>query len=154
MFPLTWPWIRFNVRFLRHTHILVDPFQQSKFVSISSQQIVFITSPYKRVCSFIYTHFYIIYSAQLYTLSNQTYMLPSYLYMWDDIHNMIPVFPTQSHLLSGLCSPSMNLAFADIPNGLKGAAMVPLAGHVVGGVEPWDFLGQPPFFATDVNFRC
>jgi len=74
--------------------------------------------------------------------------------MWDDIHNMIPVFPTQSHLLSGLCSPSMNLAFADIPNGLKGAAMVPLAGHVVGGVEPWDFLGQPPFFATDVNFRC
>lgn len=93
MFPLTWPWIRFNVRFLRHTHILVDPFQQSKFVSISSQQIVFITSPYKRVCSFIYTHFYIIYSAQLYTLSNQTYMLPSYLYMWDDIPQYDPCFP-------------------------------------------------------------
>eukprot|EP00435_Cladocopium_sp_Y103_P072964 s114_g41.t3 len=28
----------------------------------------------------------------------------------------------------GFCSPSMNLAFTDIPNGLKGAAMVPLAG--------------------------
>ena len=30
----------------------------------------------------------------------------------------------------GYCSPSMNLAFTDIPNGLKGAAMVPLAGAV------------------------
>jgi len=28
----------------------------------------------------------------------------------------------------GYCSPSMNLSFTDIPNGLKGAAMVPLAG--------------------------
>jgi len=28
----------------------------------------------------------------------------------------------------GYCSPSMNLAFSDIPNGLKGAATVPLAG--------------------------
>ena len=28
----------------------------------------------------------------------------------------------------GLCSPSQGLSFTDIPNGLKGAATVPLAG--------------------------
>ncbi|CAL1172315.1 unnamed protein product [Cladocopium goreaui] len=32
----------------------------------------------------------------------------------------------------GYCSPSMNLSFTDIPNGLKGAAMVPLAGGLRG----------------------
>ena len=41
----------------------------------------------------------------------------------------------------GLCSPSQGLSFTDIPNGLKGAATVPLAGWLqiitfVGIIEP------------------
>ena len=33
----------------------------------------------------------------------------------------------------GYCSPSENVAFADIPNGLKAAPMVPLVGAELGG---------------------
>ena len=42
-------------------------------------------------------------------------------------HNLPTV--TILRLSPGFCSPSMNLAFTDIPNGLKGAATVPLAGR-------------------------
>eukprot|EP00913_Durusdinium_trenchii_P014570 g13669.t1 len=55
----------------------------------------------------------------------------------------------------GLCSPSQGLAFTDIPNGLKGAAAVPLAG-VAGclGVTPplgfWDPLGFSKFESPEI----
>ena len=35
----------------------------------------------------------------------------------------------------GYCSPSENVAFADIPNGLKAAPMVPLIGAECGGAS-------------------
>eukprot|EP00435_Cladocopium_sp_Y103_P029682 s1157_g7.t1 len=45
----------------------------------------------------------------------------------------------------GYCSPSMNLAFTDIPNGLKGAAMVPLAGWLqIITFATWLVIGRMP----------
>ena len=54
------------------------------------------------------------------------------------IHGFFCSIPTHP-FLPGYCSPSMNLAFTDIPNGLKGAATVPLAGNP-GGVKACHLL--------------